>query len=189
MSIQLEIPEALFDRIKKNAIPFVDLTPVSVLERWANHFDRTAAASPEVPTPVVSVSVSVAPAARILNPLSPPSLLHTRCRGTFGTVPFKKWNDLVRIAHVQAFRKAGDLESLFPITHAQLRAGDQSGDSGFHFVPEIGLSIQGVDANKAWEYSLRLAQYLKVPVSVRVEWRHKEGAAFPGETALLEWKP
>jgi len=187
MSIQLDIPEALFDRIKKNAIPFVDLTPVSVLERWANHFDK--APPPVTPTPTVITPIAATRAGRILNPLSPPSLLHTRCRGTFGTVPFRKWNDLVRIAHVQAHAKAGDLESLFPVTHAQLRAGDHSGDSGFHFVPEIGLSIQGVDANKAWEYSLRLAQYLKVPLVVTVEWRNKEEAVFPGETALLEWKP
>ena len=142
-----------------------------------------------VPTPAVAISVAVAPAGRTLNPLSPPSLLHTRCRGAFGGTSFKKWNDLVRIAHVQAYAKAGSLETLLSVTHAQLRKGDHSGDSGFHFVPEIGLSIQGVDANKAWEYSRRLAQYLMVPLSARVEWRHKEGAAFPGETGLLEWKP
>jgi hypothetical protein len=90
---------------------------------------------------------------------------------------------------VQALAKAESIETLLTVTHAQVRKGDHSGDSGFHFVPEFGLSIQGVDANKAWEYSLRLAQYLKVPVSVRVEWRNKEGAAHPGEIALLEWKP
>ncbi len=186
MSIQLEIPEALFDRIKKNAIPFVDLTPVSVLERWANHFDK--APSSVAPTPKVTAPVATTSADHTLSPLLPPSLLHTRCRGTFDTVPFRKWNDLVRIAHIQAHAKAGSFESLLTVSHAQLRKGDHSGDSGFHFVPEIGLSIQGVDANKAWEYSLRLAQYLKVPVSVRVEWRPKEGAAFPGQTGLLEWK-
>jgi hypothetical protein len=135
------------------------------------------------------VSIAVAPAGRTLNPLSPPSLLHTRCRGTFGVTSFRKWNDLVRIAHVQAYAKAGNFESLLSVSHAQLRKGDHSGDSGFHFVPEIGISIQGVDANKAWEYSLRLAQYLKVPLVARVEWRHKEAAAFPGETGILEWRP
>ena len=187
MSIQLEIPQALFDRIKKNAIPFIDLTPVSVLERWADHFEKAPPAT--APTPAVAVSIAVAPAGRTLNPLSPPSLLHTRCRGTFGVTSFRKWNDLVRIAHVQAYAKAGNFESLLSVSHAQLRKGDHSGDSGFHFVPEIGISIQGVDANKAWEYSLRLAQYLKVPLVARVEWRHKEDAAFPGETGILEWRP
>ena len=38
-------------------------------------------------------------------------------------------------------------------------------------------------------YSLRLAQYLKVPVIARVEWRHKDAAAFPGEAGALEWRP
>ncbi len=187
MSIQLEIPDALFERIKKNAIPFVDHTPVAVLERWADYFDKTPSASSA--TSSVTPPATIAPTGRTLPPLSPPSLLHTRCRGTFGTALFKKWNDLVRIAHTQAYAKAGSFEALLAVTHAQIRKGDHSGDSGFHFVPEIGLSIQGVDANKAWEYSLRLAQYLKTPLVMSVEWRNKEGAEFPGETGLLEWKP
>jgi hypothetical protein len=187
MSIQLEIPDALFERIKKHAIPFVDLTPVSVLERWAEHFEKTKTCA--VPTPRAATSRTAIQAGRTFNPFSPPSLLHTRCFGTFGSKLFRKWNDLVRIAHIQAHAKAGSFEALRSATHAQIREGDHSGDAGFHFVPEIGISIQGVDANKAWDYSLRLAQYLLVPLSVRVEWRHKDGAAFPGETALLEWKP
>lgn len=40
------------------------------------------------------------------NHSNPPDLQHTRCQGTFGSSPFRKWNDLVRIAHIQAFAKA-----------------------------------------------------------------------------------
>ena len=186
MSINLEIPESLFTRIQKHAIPFVDLTPISVIERWADHFEAREVETNNHPT-----SVSTAPElpGRKFSPLNPPDLMHTRCRGTFGAHSFRKWNDLVRTAHTQAFAKAKSFEALRTVTHAQIRKGDHSGDSGYHFVPEIDISIQGVDANHAWQYALSLAQYLKTPLRVSAEWRHNDKAAFPGETAIMEWAP
>jgi hypothetical protein len=186
MSVTLEIPEALFARIQKHAIPFVDLTPASVLERWADHFEK-GAVEPK------TVSLIPPPPAPLggekLNPLSPPDLMHTRCQGIFGNTPFNKWNDLVRIAHTHAFAKAQSFDTLKSVTHAQIRQGNHEGDSGYHFVPQIGISVQGVDANHAWTYALRLAQYLKTPLRVSVEWRQNDKAAFPGEKALIEWAP
>jgi len=186
MSIKLEIPDSLFIRIQKHAIPFVDLTPVSVIERWADHFEgrpKPPTAPPKNPIPPVETS------SKKFSPLTPPDLLHTRCQGTFGSSSFRKWNDLVRIAHIQAFAVAQSFEALRTATHAQIREGDHSGDSGYHFVREIGISIQGVDANHAWLYSLRLAQYLNTPLRARIEWRRNDKAAFPGETGGLEWIP
>ena len=186
MSIKLEIPESLFTRIQKHAIPFVDLTPVSVIERWADHFEGQKIGTNGHPSPR-----STAPEVpgKKFSPVNPPDLMHTRCRGTFGTLPFRKWNDLVRIAHTQAFAKAQSFDALRAVTHAQIRKGDHSGDSGYHFVSEIGISVQGVDANHAWQYALGLAQFLKTPIRVSVEWRHNDKAAFPGEMGTIEWAP
>ncbi len=72
MSTTLEIPDSLFVRLQKHAIPFVDLTPVSVLQRWADHFEgngigaitETKVPAPENPT-------------KKFNPLTPPDLMHT----------------------------------------------------------------------------------------------------------------
>lgn len=186
MSIKLEIPESLFTRIQKHAIPFVDLTPISVIERWADHFEGQVVQTKGQSVPSLQ---PLDPVGRNLNPMTPPDLMHTRCRGTFGNVSFRKWNDLVRIAHIQAFKKAQSFDTLKTLTHAQIRKGDHSGDSGYHFVPEVGFSIQGVDANHAWLYALRLAQYLKSPLRASIEWRHNEKAAFPGEMGLIEWMP
>lgn len=186
VSIKLEIPESLFTRIQKHAIPFVDLTPVSVIERWADHFEGQPDKSNRQAAPSVHQSE---PVGKKFNPLTPPDLMHTRCCGTFGTISFRKWNELVRIAHTEAFAKALSFEALRTVSHAQIRKGDHSGDSGYHFVPKIGISVQGVDANHAWPYALRLAQYLKVPIRVSIEWRHNDKAAFPGETGVIEWIP
>lgn len=185
MPVHLEIPDALFERIKRNAIPFVDLTPMSVLERWADHFEK----QPHAGVPAEPPSNPPITSGKKFDPQSPPDLLHTRCQGTLGAIRFRKWNDLVRIAHTEAFKQARSFEALLSVTHAQIRKGDHSGDSGYHFVPEIGLSIQGVDANHAWLYSLRLAQFLKQPLVAQIEWRHNDKAAHPGESGVIEWRP
>lgn len=186
MNVTLQIPESLFARIQKHAIPFVDLTPISVIERWADHFEG----KPDRQRAHGSVPVSESDLIENrFDPVAPPDLMHTRCRGTLGNVSFRKWNELLRIAHIQALKKAQSFESLRKVTRAQIREGDHSGDSGYHFIPEIGVSVQGVDANHAWEYALHLARYLKAPLRVSIEWRHNDKAAFPGGGGLIEWTP
>src|SRR5947207_4764521 len=180
MSITLEIPEALYKRLQKHAVPFVD-TPLSVIEKWADHFEYAqngkTASTAELPT--------VEYGAKKLDPLRPPDLFHTRVRGTFGSTRFSNWNDLVRIAHIAAFKQAGSFEQLRNVTHAQIDKGERS-DSGYKFVPDIGISIQGVDANHAWQHALWLAKYLKQPLRAAIEWRHNPKAAHPGSAELAE---
>lgn len=184
MSITLEIPERLYKRLQKYAVPFVD-TPLSVIEKWADHFERTTNGSAAA---TVTEQPSIEYGAKKLDPIRPPDLFHTRARGIFGNTPFSNWNDLVRIAHIAALKKAGTFDELRPVTHAQIAEGERS-DSGYKFIKEIGLSIQGVDANHAWQHALRLAKYVQRPVRVVVEWRHNPKAAYPGETGILEFVP
>ena len=186
MSIKLEIPDRLFERIQKHAIPFVDLSPVAVIERWADHYEATV--QPLRPTSA-PLQTPPEPTGKKFNEMSPPELFHTRVRGRIAGKPFTKWNDLVRVAHVIAFEKAGSLTTLKSATRANIREGNHEGTDGFHFVPEINASIQGVDANKAWELSLRLAKFAKVALTAQFEWRQNPNAAFPGEAGYMEWTP
>ena len=187
--MQIDIPEPLLKRLQKHATPFVD-TPVSVIERWGdfyeqhNRLETTAKANSNGKQSAIEIPDGV----RQFDPKRPPSLLHTRVRGEFGAAHFSNWNDLVRIAHTHAFKKAGGFEELRKMTRAQIRKGAYS-DEGYKFVPEIGVSIQGVDAGHAWEYSLRLAIHLKVPVKAEIEWRHNDKAAHPGERGIMAWIP
>jgi hypothetical protein len=184
VNTKIEIPEPLYKRLQKHAVPFVD-TPISVIERMADHFEVTfgARTSPKAGTNGESEKSD-----RKLNELHPPDLMHTRCRGTFGTELFENWNDLVRLAHIQAFARAKTFEELRLVTHAQIKNGSHT-ESGYHFLPEIEISVQGVDANRAWAYALRLAQYLGKPVRASIEWRNTPNASFPGERGTLEWLP
>jgi len=190
--MQIEIPEPLLKRLQKHATPFVD-TPVNVIERWADFYEQhnqpnTADNAHSKLTRSKHVSMDIPNGVRQFDPKRPPSLLHTRVRGEFDSTPFSNWNDLVRIAHVHAFKEAGSFEEMRKMTRAQVRKGTYS-DEGYRYVPEIGVSIQGVDAGHAWEYSLRLAIHLKVPVKAEIEWRHNDKAAHPGERGIMIWTP
>jgi len=187
VSVQINIPDNLFKSLQKHAIPFVDQTPVSVIERWAKYFDEQSSPTPN--------NVSEGPVnlhrssdATEFDPIHPPDLFHTRARGTFGTTAFSNWNDLLRIAHIEAFKKAKSFEELRTATHAQIRKGSHS-ESGYRFLSEIEISLQGVDANHAWPYALRLAKYVHAPLRASIEWRNNEKAAFPGKGGILRWIP
>ena len=49
--------------------------------------------------------------------------------------------------------------------------------------------IQGVDADHAWPYALRLAIQMKVSVKAEIEWRNNDKAAHPGERGVMVWTP
>ena len=190
--MQIEIPELLLKRLQKYATPFVD-TPVNVIERWADFYEQHnhQKADPKADSKTVNsrrTAMDIPPGVGQFDPKRPPSLFHTRVRGEFAATPFSNWNDLLRIAHIHAFKQAGAFEDLRKMTRAQIRKGAYA-DEGYRFVPEIGVSIQGVDAGHAWEYALRLAIHLKVPVQAEIEWRHKDKAAHPGERGIMVWTP
>jgi hypothetical protein len=184
--MQIEIPEPLLKRLQKDAVPFVD-TPVSVIERWADFYERHNSQEIEIKSDVLK-TVAAPNGMRKFDPHSPPSLFHTTVRGEFGAVSFSKWNDLLQIAHLQAFRKTKSFDELQKATRAQIKSGTKTNE-GYRPIPEIGISIQGVDANHAWKHALRLAIYLKVPLKAEIEWRHKDQALFPGERGFLMWSP
>lgn len=188
MPVTIEISEQLFERIQKQAIPFVDLTPAAVIERWADFFEASSGFSEPVPLQIPEPTPPVAEGKRF-NSMNPPELFHTRVNGHIAGRPFNKWNDLVRIAHVLAYAKSRTLDELRSKTRANVQPGNLADQDSFHFVPEINASIQGLDANRAWEHSLRLAKYAELPLCAKFSWRDNPKAAFPGETGVLEWNP
>lgn len=99
-----------------------------------------------------------------------------------------KWNGLLDHVHVVARQRLGSFEALQKVSSAHIRPSRYEQD-GFHYLAEADLSIQGVDSNQAWSHALGLARHLRLPIRVKFEWRHKDGAARPGEAAVLEWSP
>jgi HKD family nuclease len=110
------------------------------------------------------------------------------CKGQFGKEDFEEWNGLLRIAHIQTYKKLKAYEEVRRVTLARIRPGNLS-EKGYHFIPETGFSLQGVDANRAWAYSFRLAKTLRTPIVASFDWRNNDKAARPGMSGVLEWNP
>lgn len=88
----------------------------------------------------------------------------------------------------QAFARLGSLDALRSATQSNIANGRRS-DQGFCYHSDIGVSIQGVAADIAWQNTLNLAERLQVPVQVEFEWRQNEHAAHPGKRASISWAP
>jgi hypothetical protein len=58
-------------------------------------------------------------------------------------------------------------------------------DEGYNHLPEIGISVQGQDANAACRAVVMASQGLGIALDISFMWRLKPGAAYPGERARL----
>ncbi len=129
-------------------------------------------------------------AAISINPSAPVSLAHTKVlAATVDGVELHKpkWNGIREFMHELAFKKFGAFAEVEHVSDANLKSGKYERD-GYKYVPTMGCSIQGVDANTAWDNSYKLAKALKVPVRIEFVWREKDGAANPGKVGVIEWR-
>ncbi len=87
-----------------------------------------------------------------------------------------------------AYEVLGSFESLKEKSPANWREGRHE-QAGFEFLPDINVSIQGIDANSSSHAALRLAREIRQSLEVEFEWRDKEGAEHRGRTGRIEWTP
>ena len=181
----LQIPDSVFERLQKLAIPLVD-NDATVVERLldnyeSNHNGKQTASTVRKP--------ASSPGVKELDPDAPGELRHTRIVvASFAGQKATGWNELVHVAHMQAISRLGSFDALRKATRSNIALGRQSG-RGFRHVPEIDISIQNVDAEHAWSNTLRLARQLNLEVQVDFEWINKKEAHYPGATGHLMWRP
>jgi hypothetical protein len=176
----VRIPDPLYKRLQAIAVPLEDTT-LTVLEKVLSFYE--GAHKPQ--------QAEIGESHRVLDPNAPIDLHHTRVLRAFiggSEVGRPNWNRLVHAMHEEAFRHGVSQEALLKLTKSNGIKGENN-NFGFHYLPEVNISIQGVDANLAWRSVLHLAKELKISLEVWLEWRKKDGAAYPGETAKLVWPP
>lgn len=180
------LSDSTFAKLKALAEPFTD-TPESVVLALAEaELSRRG-----IRANGNSMHQPKSPEVLSINPDSHVNLTHTRLlSATVDRQPLHrpKWNELREHLHVQALRRLGSFDALRAASSANLRSGRYEED-GYRYVPNGDFSIQGVDANHAWDHSLGLARRIEVAVEVMVEWRDKEGAALPGKRGVMKWTP
>jgi hypothetical protein len=174
----IRIPDPIYKRLQALAVPFED-TPITVIEKLLNEYEAR----------YQSQQVSETENYRVLEPDAVSNLHHTRVlRTVIGgqEIHQPNWNKIVDAAHGIAIRQGFSVEDLIKLTLSHIVQGEKI-SSGFHYLPEVNISIQGVDSNLAWRNTLHLMKNLKMPIEIYFEWRDKEGAAYPGEKGKFIW--
>jgi hypothetical protein len=117
---------------------------------------------------------------------SPPDLTGTKVvSATFAnTCPSRlNWNQL-RAHAVWTVISSCKPDEAHRIVGVQFEKGKKSG-RGFQYYPDLGISVQGQDANTAWRNILHIARKLHCAVEVEFEWRGRP----LDDGGRLEWLP
>ena len=176
MSIVIRISEQAYERLQKLATPFVD-TPSVVIDRLLDFYEKRETPNPQPP---IMDTEREPPTGKA------PDLTHTRLlNGQVDSRSARKWNTLLQEAVRAALNKGATKEEL--VSFSQNIDLQQRNDSGYRYLPELGMSLQGVSASAAWELSCRLANLYSFPLYVKFEWRMKNGAAHPGRLGELQF--
>ncbi|MFW6116521.1 MAG: hypothetical protein ACOC6F_02230 [bacterium] len=116
-----------------------------------------------------------------------PDLTHTTVlEASFGSRNARNWNDLLRQAHREAMERLGSFRAVKGVTRSNIVKGERT-EGGYTYLPDVDISIQGVQSNRAWADSERLARELDVPIRVIAERRKKVGDSPAGERIELVW--
>lgn len=171
--------DALFARLQSHAVPLVD-TIDSVVERA---LDALEAAASE---PLEASGTTV----HSLNPAAPPNLAHTTPKAMFldGKRLAKSetyWNTLMHEVIRTASKKGLSVQYILDLMVVPGALGEKT-NNGYKYLPDVGISVQGQDANGAWKQAYHIAETLNIPVKVEFSWQNKKAAAMPNATAVLQ---
>lgn len=176
MAPSIEITDEIFARLQRHAVPLVD-TPLTIISRA---LDALEAGDEDT----ISSAASTGP--RSFNPAAPPNLSHTtpkRAQVAGNALPKGEtyWNPIMFAVITQAAKNGVSAEDLLDLLTIPAVKGKKEG-SGYRYLAEAGISVQGQDANSAWKQAYRIASSIGVPVQVVFVWQDTPKAAMPNAT-------
>ena len=123
-------------------------------------------------------------------PATPPDLEFTKCRGRVGQENVSNWTKLVHAAIRAACQAGHTLKELQANMGLNMRQGIHT-TNGFNHVTGTTISVQGVEANRAWPAAWKVAQLTRTEIEVDFEWRDKAEVLpqYRGKQGSLYWSP
>jgi hypothetical protein len=184
---QINISNALMDKLKSIAEPFVD-TPETAIARCvdfyiskhgAGSYSSPESAGPEHPAVYLAEDA--------------PDLTFTRLTAvTLDGVKYQKkdlyWNALLFDVVAKAAAKLKSPDKLRQAILVNYVEGEGPQEKGYRYVPDAKLSVQGQDANAAWKATMHLLKSAQLSIDVAFMWENKDKAAHPGKTARMTYK-
>jgi hypothetical protein len=172
MMPQVTLEASTIERMKNYAEPLVD-TLDTVILRGLDAIDA------------LSAKANAPASERILNPESPPNLSYTTVKSVVWKgkrLPPNEayWNPLMLtlIREAKKHMTTKEIEKLILCNHVMGRKED----NGYKYLEEVGLSVQGQDANNAWKTTYNVVKALKMPLEVIFTWQDNPKAVSPGST-------
>lgn len=171
MTIQtISVSDATIARMKSHAEPLVD-TYDSIINRAFDALDREVGVASETQ------------GIQLVSPATPPNLAFTTVHSvTLDGVRFPPsesyWNHLMYAVIRLAGRDRSPQELLDLIVVNSVIGRKEN--NGYRFLEDVGVSVQGQDANGAWKAVYNIARTLKISVQVTFSWQSNPKAAAPG---------
>lgn len=180
MSPMIDLTPATVARLQVHAVPLLD-TFDSVINRAVDALEGTKGTPTADPANGTSI--------QSFNPNLPPNLTHTKVLAIeFDGKPLPhteaNWNGMLYAVIRRAKEIAKSPDELKKLITTNVVEGKKISD-GYKYLSDIGLSVQGQDANGAWKGARHICQQLGLPLAATFIWRTKEGAEFPGTTGQL----
>ena len=171
MTPQINIENSTIERMKPHAEPLVDSYD-SVINRALDALEK-----------IKSDSGTSNSLERVLNPAAPPNLAYT----TVNTIVWKGnrlppaeayWNTFL-LAVIRECGKHMTKEQIRKLIICNFVTGRKE-DNGYKYLDDVGISVQGQDANNAWKATYHILKAIKIPVEVVFTWQDNPKAASPG---------
>lgn len=179
MSYKIEIPDDLFAKLQKHAVPLVD-TPIDVIERAV----RALEAGDE------DAANAVSPAGeRTFNPSAAPNLSFTTLKSArIAEKVLPKtdtyWNSVLHAVIMEAAAMGHPAQDIFDVISVNCQLGKRE-DNGFKYLENAGISIQGQAANSAWKQAYVIASSFGIELNVTFSWQANEKAAMPNASGSM----
>lgn len=164
-------------RLQKLAIPLID-TFDTVIGKLLDAYDARS-------QPALTIHQSHT-SIQAFDPAAPPNLAHTTVKfislcGTTLKPAETYWNPLMHAVIRKVAERGISVEELRSHILANSVAG-QKEDEGYKHLPDVGLSVQGQDANGAWKTTYQLACAFGLPLELTFAWQNNPKASAPGMT-------
>ena len=180
----INVSDSVLAELASLARPFVDHEPQDVIRRLVEHY-RSSATSVEAPMAEIA-------GVKVCQPDAPPNMSFTRLKSfkVDGANVVEKsdlyWNPILfaLVAMSPKKLKPDELKKHLIVNYVD-GEGDQS--KGYRFIPEVGLSVQGSDANTVWRAIFALVKAMGLSMDVEFVWEDKPKAAFPNATGTFKY--
>ncbi len=186
----VELSSETFSRLQNHAIPLVD-TIETVISRLLDIYEANRN---EPAIPAISPSVRVnefRTAIRDFSPLAPPELKHSKVgqvilAGKELSHADTNWNKLLAATIREAVARKKNVHEVRQLIIVNSITGRKE-DEGYRYLSDVGLSVQGQDANAAWRAALHIAKNIGCDLSVVFTWPENPELAYPGVTGRLNF--